>query len=214
MLANSRRFTLKAVTWAVTRHGIGQVIDLGCGRPPGRQVHHAAQEADPAAVTVYVDLDWQVTSLLDAEHAGDTVAVAYADFRDPAAVLADPDTARVYDPEQPALVLASLIFHQMPVGEPEEMLAAWAAVLAPGSAVAVTVPHVTDPGMLAALAEAYVTVPARTYDPAGLEKLLEGAGFEVVPPGAGWAAGVELGAGPGPKPGCGSYVIAGAGLKP
>src|SRR6201995_5263682 len=52
----NRQCLARAVTWA-PQHGIGQVIDLGCGMPTVPNPHGTAQKIDPAARVAYVDND-------------------------------------------------------------------------------------------------------------------------------------------------------------
>ena len=57
MGADSRLFTVRAVSWAAAEQGISQFIDLGAGLPPGASVHEMAGAVRPGARVAYVDHD-------------------------------------------------------------------------------------------------------------------------------------------------------------
>src|SRR3954467_14906388 len=79
----NRAFLGRAVRW-LSAHGVRQFLDIGSGIPTLGNVHEVAQEADPGARVMYVDIDpiavQQSRSLL----AGNPYARGIgADLRDP-----------------------------------------------------------------------------------------------------------------------------------
>lgn len=210
--ASNRLFAGRAAAYAAST-GVTQVIDLGCGVPPAPYPHQAAA----GAAAAYVDLDRLALDDLDVLLGDggdrDRVALVCADLAGPGAVLSDPGLLEVIDPGRPVLVLLLLVLHFMPPGQARRVVAGYADRVAAGSLVAVSVPRFGDPGVLAALREAYA--PARVYEftPAEITGLF--AGLEVVAPGIAPAAWLR----PGWKdarlaPPDGAHIIAGIGRKP
>ncbi|MDS1271711.1 SAM-dependent methyltransferase [Lipingzhangella sp. LS1_29] len=103
----------------VVRHlagaeGITQFIDLGSGLPTARNTHEVAQEANPDARVVYVDIDPIVLAHGRALLEGDRqTRVVTADIREPQAVLDHPDTRAMIDFEQPVCVMLCGILHHL-----------------------------------------------------------------------------------------------------
>ena len=225
MLTDSRLFAARAAAYAAgdktlpggaREPGIGQFIDLGCGFPPKEQTHHVARSVRPGARVAYVDLDDLVCKEIDAllgeeERAG--VAVVRADLRDPDAVLAGPGVAAVIDLAEPVCVLAVMSLHWSPPREARRVVAGWSRRLAAGSLVAVAVPRVADPAVMAAVLRAFAPSVPYDYTPEAVTGLL--AGLELVPPGIAPAAGLRPGWRDAVQaPPDGAYVVAGIGRKP
>jgi O-methyltransferase involved in polyketide biosynthesis len=146
MRAN-RAFLRRAVRYLVGE-GITQFLDIGSGIPTVGNVHEVAQQADPSARVVYVDVDPVAVAhsraILDGR-AG--TAVVAADARDVDRIHDDPETRRLLDPALPTAVLMLGVLHFLPDDDdPPGLVARLMARTAPGSAVAlVNVTHEDQP---------------------------------------------------------------------
>jgi S-adenosyl methyltransferase len=95
--------------------GIRQFLDLGSGIPTAGNVHEIAQQADPDARVVYVDVDPVAVTHSQALLAGnDRAAAVQADLRDVPTVLAAPAVRRLIDFKQPIGVLMVAVLHFVP----------------------------------------------------------------------------------------------------
>ncbi len=106
----NRAFLRRAILYLIEQ-GIDQFLDVGSGIPTVGNVHEIAQYANPDAHVVYVDVDPVATALSAAVLGGNAQAtVIQADARDPAAILAHPETRRLLDFDRPvALLLVSML---------------------------------------------------------------------------------------------------------
>ncbi len=140
VVAENRQFLARAVTWAA-RQGISQFIDLACGMPaePGTRTHETAQAARADARMAYVDNDPVALAHLRAfaEHGNEAVTVAGGDARDVAQVLKAASTG--IDLTAPVCVLIGCLLHFFPATEARDLIAGYAAALAPGSYLVVSV---------------------------------------------------------------------------
>ena len=213
MALDSREFTGRAVRWAA-RQGVSQFLDLGCGLappPPLPAVHAAARSVCPAARVAYVDKDPEACDHLKYAMPGGTpdgIAVICEDFRHPAGIWREAVKAGIVRPGEPVCVLAALVLHLMAPGAARALVRQYAQRAAPGSLIAVSVPHVADEGAWKQLAAA-CPLPAWNYGEADVLAALDG--LEVVPPGICDAAGLRPGWADCPGPGGAAYVIAGIG---
>jgi hypothetical protein len=214
MALDSRLFTARAAAWAAD-NGISQFIDLGAGLPPGSLVHEMARSLRPAARTVYVDDDAEVTDYLrdvalDGGQEG--VAVVTADLADPAKVLADPELLEVTGLAAPACLIFGLSLHFRSPAAARAIVAGYAARVAPGSLIAVSVPRIADDLAWKRLAAAY---PAEVHNFSAGELGDLFGGLELVPPGIGPAGKLRPGWGDvwGWKDAGPAYVLAGIGRK-
>ena len=133
----NRRFILAAVQRLAGIDGISQYLDLGCGIPPGTAVHEVACGAIPGARVAYVDNDPIVLSHA-ARLAGDGIAVTGGDLADPEAVTGAAVRAGALDLSQPAAVLLGAVLHYWPAEAAREIVAGYAGLLAPRSAVVIS----------------------------------------------------------------------------
>jgi hypothetical protein len=131
----NRAFLGRAVRYLGREAGIRQYLDIGTGIPGTGNVHHVAQEVDPASRVLYVDNDPIVLahahSLLRTAPEGTTWYVD-GDFRDPATILRHAE-ARLDFTQPIALVLVGLL-HVIPDADgPYGHVATLVDALAPGS---------------------------------------------------------------------------------
>jgi SAM-dependent methyltransferase len=130
-----RAFLGRAVRFLAAEAGVRQFLDIGSGIPTENNVHQVAQDAAPGSRVVYVDVDDVAVahSRLLLEDTRDA-AVIQADVREPAKILADPETQLLLDFTRPVAVLLVAVLHFIPdVDDPEQIVATLRDALAPGS---------------------------------------------------------------------------------
>ena len=177
LVRDNRVFIIKAVTRAASHGGIRQFIDLGAGMPTRPSVHETAQGVSPDARVAYVDNDPVVQSHVRALLAGDGVVAIGADITRPAEVLADPELARVIDFGQPVCVILAAVLHFQPAEAARSLIAEYAAPLAAGSALLVSVFSAADEEFSRQAAGAYTAGQWHSHSPAELERWLREAGL-------------------------------------
>lgn len=177
LVRDNRVFITKAVTMAASHRGIRQFIDLGAGLPTHPSVHEAAQGVSPDARVAYVDNDPVVQSHVRALLAGDGIAAISADITRPAEVLADPELARVIDFGQPACVILAAVLHFQPAAVARSLIAEYAAPLAAGSVLLVSMFSAADEEFSREASRAYTAAQWHSHSPAELERWLREAGL-------------------------------------
>ena len=194
----NRQFLARAVTWAANQ-GISQFIDLGCGMPTAPNTHETARAIAPGARVVYLDNDAVVLSHLRALTAkGDPgLTVVDGDVRETATIL-DAVAAGV-DLSEPACLLMGYLLHFFAPDAAQDLVAGYAAALAPGSYVVLSVGRgdsdAADKGF-----GAYSAGATRVYNHSGPEFTSFFGSLELVPPGVvdarewrpGWEQAVHL----------------------
>jgi len=130
----NRAFLGRAVRWLSAR-GIRQFLDIGSGIPTLGNVHEVAQEADPRARVMYVDIDpiavQQSRSLLAANP---YARVIEGDLRKPDTILYHPDVLDLFDFTEPVAVLTVAVLHFVPDdADPAGILRRLAEPLSAGS---------------------------------------------------------------------------------
>jgi hypothetical protein len=113
--ARANRAFLGRAVRELAEAGVTQFLDIGSGIPTLGNVHEVAQDANPEARVVYVDIDpiavQQSRSLL----AGNALAtVIEGDLRRPEGILYHPDVLELLDFDQPVAVLAVAVLHFIP----------------------------------------------------------------------------------------------------
>ena len=161
--ARERRVHLRQTLAAHAAAGTVQVLDLGSGMPLGRMyglldAHHALAHASPASAstTVYIDIDPDVATHLDALHdpvGGHRVHSREADIRVPGLLPALYQDA-VLDPARPVAVVLADVLQEFDDEQVHHLLAALASNLAPGSTLTLTHPS-PSPDACARLALVY-----------------------------------------------------------
>jgi len=186
VLRANRAFLRRAVRYLVGA-GVTQFLDLGSGIPTVGNVHEIAQQAEPAARIVYVDIDPVAVAHSRAILAGNDGATAIqADLRRPEQVLTDPEVSQVLDLRRPVAVLLVAVLHFLPdTDDPPGIVAKLRAAMMPGSYLVIT--HATADGRAPAGMDTAREVYARSDNPILMRPRHElqalFAGFEMVEPG-------------------------------
>jgi O-methyltransferase involved in polyketide biosynthesis len=206
-LRENRQFLGLAVTWAANQ-GIGQFIDLGCGMPTSPSTQEKAQAVLPGARVACVDNDPVVLSHLNALAAKGNagVTVVDGDIRDADTILRA--VAEGIDLNEPACVIMGSLLHFFPAEEARALVARYAAALAPGSCLVLT--------MGVALGEAadqfrrmYSEGPSKLYLHSPEDFTSFFGPLELVPPGIGDARSLRPGQTGVPAPDKDNWMIAG-----
>jgi S-adenosyl methyltransferase len=161
----NRAFLGRAVRFLAAEAGIRQFLDLGAGLPTNGNVHQVAQTVAAGTRVVYVDNDPSVLAHTQALTSGDRTAVIQSDLRDPAAILAHPDTGRLIDLTQPLAILFVAVLHFVPDPDAEQAVTAF------------------TPAAAAAGAARYVAGTYSAYPRNRTDILAFYAGFDLVDPG-------------------------------
>jgi hypothetical protein len=134
MRAN-RAFLGRVVRFLAGQAGIRQFLDIGSGIPTENNVHQVAQEVAPGSRVVYVDNDDVAVAHSRLILTGNPDAtVIQADLREPAKILADPETQLTLDFTQPVALFLVAVLHFIPDdGQAEDIVATLRDALAPGS---------------------------------------------------------------------------------
>lgn len=145
MQAN-RAFLRRAVRYMVEQ-GVDQFIDIGSGIPTAGNVHEVAQELNPQARVVYVDVDPVAITHSNAilrDQPG--VTAVLADARQPEALLQQLAAAHLLRLNRPVGVLCLMLLHFVPDDAVAlHMVRALRGAMAPGSYLVVS--HATSDKM-------------------------------------------------------------------
>jgi hypothetical protein len=141
----NRAFLRRCVRF-LAEQGIDQYLDIGSGIPTVGNVHQVAQEANPAARVVYVDIDPVAVAHSQAMLQGNPNATAIgADARQPDQILDHPEVKRLLDLSRPAAVLLAAVLHLVPDdSQAYHTVSTLRAALASGSYVAISHPSCED----------------------------------------------------------------------
>lgn len=134
----NKQFLERAVTW-IAGEGIGQFIDVGCGLPTTPSTHGTARVVNPDARVAYVDTDQIVLSHLRGLPAREQVGMTIVDgdAREVDKVLAAVSAG--LDLSVPSCLIMAALLHFFPAATGRELVARYAAALASGSYVVLTV---------------------------------------------------------------------------
>ena len=138
VMRENRQFLARATRWAA-ENGISQFIDLGCGMPTVPNTHQTAQAVTPGAHVAYVDIDAVVLAHLRALAAqgNPDVTVIDGDVREVAVIL--DAIGPGIDLTRPACLSMGALLHFFPPDDARDLVARYAAALAPGSYVVLSV---------------------------------------------------------------------------
>src|SRR5580700_3984465 len=182
----NRAFLGRAVRF-LSHAGIRQFLDIGSGIPTQGNVHEVAQQADPGARVVYVDVDPVAVAHSKALLNGNqNAAIIQADLREPERILGHADTRRLIDPDQPTgLLLVSILHFIADAEDPWHLVATLRDVLAPGSYLVIS--HGTNedrPDVASAIEKVYNRSVATALHVRSRQDILRFFdGFGVVDPG-------------------------------
>lgn len=132
---HNREMLHRVVRHVAAEEGINQFLDLGSGLPTARNTHEVAQEANPDARVVYIDIDPIVLAHGRAILANDeNTRVVTADIREPRTVLEHPETTQLLDFDKPVCVMLCGILHHLADEEdPQGIVDFLREAVAPGS---------------------------------------------------------------------------------
>lgn len=177
----NRQFLARAVAWAADQ-GISQFIDVGCGMPTTPNTLESAREVIADARVAVIDNDPVVLSHLNALIAkgGAGVTVVAGDAREVPAILGSVSAG--IDLSVPACLIMGYLLHFFPAGAARDLVAAYAAALAPGSCLVLSAIHVDRQGAEEGF-EDYSTSVARVYNHSVAEFTSFFGPLEILPPG-------------------------------
>lgn len=186
----NRAFLGRAVRFLTAEAGIRQFLDIGSGIPTANNVHQVAQETATGSRVVYVDADAVAVahSRLMLEDDPDATVI-HADLRDPARILADPETQLLLDFTRPVAVLLVTVLHYLAdADDPQRIVTVLRDALAPGSYLVVC--HACSdakPDVAAAVETAYKSRVAATGRARTREEIARFFdGFTLIDPGLVW----------------------------
>jgi hypothetical protein len=188
----NRAFLGRAVRFLAAEAGIRQFLDIGSGIPTENNVHQVAQASAPDARVVYADADDVAVAhsrlILDGNP---DATVIRADLREPASILADPETQLLLDFTQPIAVLLVSVLHFIPDADsPHQIVATLRDALVPGSYLVIS--HGCSdsrPEVLSALETVYKTKVAAQGRTRTREEIVGFFdGFTLVDPGLAWVS--------------------------
>jgi O-methyltransferase involved in polyketide biosynthesis len=182
VMRDNRQFLARAATWAA-EHGIRQFVDVGCGMPTAPNTHQSAQAVAPDARVAYIDIDAVVLAHLRAiaAHGNPGVTVVEGDAREIAVIL-DAIGAAI-DLTKPACLLMGALLHFFPADAARDLVAGYAAALAPGSYVVLSVGRADDTDSARGFGTYSSNGAAQVYNHSVAEFASFFGPLELVPPG-------------------------------
>jgi SAM-dependent methyltransferase len=186
-IARANRDFLGRVVRFVAGAGVRQFLDIGSGIPTEGNVHEVAQQVDPDARVVYVDIDPVAVAHSRALLRGRPgTEVIQADVREPEKILANPEVRRLIDFSQPVGLLLVAVLHFITDDEnPWQIVGALRDALVPGSYLAVS--HAAREGRPAVVAAAQQTYNSKVAARLAMRSRAEVArffeGFDLLEPG-------------------------------
>ncbi|WP_100444744.1 SAM-dependent methyltransferase [Glycomyces xiaoerkulensis] len=187
---DNRTALVRGVEYLVRGAGVGQLLDVGCGLPTGKNTHEAAQDIDPGARVVYVDKDPMVLTHGRALLAdNDTTTVVTADLLDPEGITDHPEIRSFLDFDRPIGLMIIGMIMQIPDGRrPDDLIARLMEPLPSGSHLFITAwPDTGEPAQHALSKACVETLGSGWCRPVDqIERHFNG--MELVPPGLDYIA--------------------------
>lgn len=139
-MRSNRHFLRRVIRYIVADQGVRQFLDMGSGIPTVGNVHEVAQQIDPLATVVYVDIDpVAVAHSQQILRGNDRATAVQGDVRDAADIVRMPEVSALLDFSQPVAVLLAGILHFVADDDdPYGVMAGLHDVLAPGSHVVIS----------------------------------------------------------------------------
>ncbi|WP_432932264.1 SAM-dependent methyltransferase [Microbispora sp. CA-135349] len=136
---NNRAMLFRGVKY-MAEQGIDQFLDIGSGLPTMDNTHSVAQRINSAAKVVYVDNDPIVLAHARAIlQTDERTRVITADLREPEVILSHPAVEAFLDFSRPVgLLLVAVVHHLADAEDPQGLVNAYKARLAPGSYMQLT----------------------------------------------------------------------------
>jgi SAM-dependent methyltransferase len=187
LIMQANRAFLRRTIQFLVGQGIERFLDIGSGIPTVSNVHLVAQEANPAARVVYVDVDPVAvahSAALLQDNSG--ASIIQADLREPEVILDQPTVRNLLGSGQPVALILAFVLHFLVNDEQAlRVVRTLRDALPQGSYVVIshgTVEHLPA-DILARLVRLYSTTsqPVRIRSRAEIEKFFEG--LELVEPG-------------------------------
>jgi hypothetical protein len=181
MAKENRRFLARALTYVLAQ-GIIQYADLGAGLPTSPAVHEIIRRHSRRAAVAYLDNDPVVLNHLYvmAVKADRHVAAVPGDLADPAATLAALRTTGTINFGAPACLILAMVLHFLSLAQAREVVSAYAAALAPGSYVIISVGR-GDAGIGEQVTTAYDAAPLFNHSAEDIASFF--TGLDLVDPG-------------------------------
>ncbi|GAA4249289.1 SAM-dependent methyltransferase [Dactylosporangium darangshiense] len=176
-IAVANRAFLGRLVRRLVSDGVRQFLDVGSGIPALASTHEVAQQADPGARVVYVDVDPVAVAHGRAILAGNPRAEAVlGDARRPHDILRDTAVTGLIDLAEPVAVLLIAVLHFVPdADDPPGIVRRFRDAVAPGSVIAIS--HGSPPPRRERDAEAVTGVYQRTSTPLHLRSAAQIAGL-------------------------------------
>ena len=182
----NRAFLRRAVRF-MAEQGIDQFLDLGSGIPTAGNVHEVAQEANPTARVVYVDVEpiavIHSTAILRGNH---QATIVEANAHEPKRILNHPEVRRLLDFTRPIGVLMLALLHfVLDDHDAQALVSRYREALVPGSFIAIT--HASLERVPAEIVTQFERVYSQTTTPVKTRKLAQVeplfTGLDIVEPG-------------------------------
>lgn len=141
----NRTFLRRSVQF-LAEQGIDQFLDIGSGIPTVGNVHQIAEKVNPAARTVYVEIDPVAVAHSRAMLQDNPSATAIrADAREPERILDQAEVKELLDLSKPMAVLLVAVLHLLPLDEEAyHTVEVLREALVPGSYVVISHPTRED----------------------------------------------------------------------
>ena len=157
LVRQNRRFLERAVRRVALLEGVSRFLDLGAGppviQPDGTHmpmIHEVARDAGVRPKAVYADSDPLTVVHVEAATAGQAgISAITADLADVAAVLADVRVQDLTKAGRPVAAVLGLVLHNWDADAAQSIVASYANRLPSGSAVILSVSHLSDAAVAA-----------------------------------------------------------------